>query len=50
MEIINYKVRLHNESDFGNHPLDFQHKCSFREQIIDIGEGTKYGDGEIISG
>ena len=36
------------ESDFGNHPLDFEHKCCFREQIIDIGEGTKYGDGEII--
>lgn len=36
------------ESSFGNHPLDFEHKCCFREQIIAIGEGTKWGDGGII--
>lgn len=27
--------------------LDFEHKCCFYEQICHIGEGIKYGTGEI---
>lgn len=34
--------------DYGAHELDFQHRCKFIEQIRDIGEGTKYGDGEEV--
>ena len=28
--------------------LDFVHKCCFRHQIINIGEGIEYGYGEIV--
>lgn len=34
--------------DFGKNPLDFEHSCCFREQIEDIGKGTKNGNGEIV--
>lgn len=27
--------------------LDFVHRCAFREQIIGIGKGIRYGNGEI---
>ena len=42
------KLNIRLESDFGNHPLDFQHKCCFKEQILHIGEGTMYGHGELV--
>ena len=28
--------------------LDFEHRCCFPEQVIGIGEGLKYGCGEIV--
>ena len=34
--------------DYGKHPYDFTQSCKFREQIIEIGEGTKNGDGEEV--
>lgn len=30
------------------HPIDFEHRCCFRHQIVDIGRGTQYGDGEEV--
>jgi len=34
--------------DFGKHELDFEHRCKWRDQIVDIGEGTGHGDGEEV--
>lgn len=28
--------------------LDFEHRCCFRHQIVDIGRGTLQGDGEVV--
>lgn len=41
-------TKIRRESDFGNHPLDFERKCCFKEMIQAIGEGTGYGEGEIV--
>jgi hypothetical protein len=35
-------------TDFSEHPNDFEHKCCFKDQIEEIGRGTKYGSGELV--
>ena len=30
------------------HPLDFEHRCCFREQVVNIGRGLQQGQGEEV--
>ena len=46
--IFKQKPKKRQRTDFGKHPNDFEHRCKFREQIIDIGSGARYGDGEEV--
>ena len=37
-----------DKDDYGKHPSDFKHDCCFRHQILRIGRGIKYGNGELV--
>lgn len=34
--------------DYGKSPIDFEHRCCFKEQIEKIGKGTNDGSGEEV--
>lgn len=42
------KPKERTAADFGKHPNDFEHRCCFREQVVGIGRGIKYGNGELV--